>query len=796
MIDKESALRRISELRDLIEYHNRRYYQLDDPEITDDEYDQLMRELIRLEDVFADEIDISHSPTQRVGSAPLDKFETATHLTPMLSLSNAFSDEDVLEFNQRIKRQLEFDNTIPFVVEPKIDGVAVNLLYEDGILTVGATRGDGAVGENITQNIKTIQSIPLKINTAKELPRRIEIRGEVFISVESLKKLNKNRSDSGEQPFANPRNAAAGSLRQLDSKITARRPLDINCYAIGFTEGISFKSQWDILQTLLHWGFPVNKHVMQASTINECILYYHELEEMRHDLPYEIDGMVIKVDDIVLQNRLGAVSRSPRWAIACKFPPIQTTTQIEDIIVQVGRTGVLTPVAKMKPIHVGGVTVSSATLHNEDEVLKKDIRIGDTVIVQRAGDVIPEVVKVIESKRTGREQPFRMPDTCPVCGSNVVKIHRNKIKPNRTNVREGVGHYCIGGLFCSAQRKGTIFHFASRNAMDIEGLGIQLVNQLVERELIETPADIYRLAALTLSQLEGMGSLSASNLLSAIEKSKTTTLDRFIYALGIPGVGEATSKDLSRFFGSLQRIMAAERKTLTFIPGIGPEIAHSIHQFLNDVHNQNVVEALISSGIRWHEDVTADDRKRKNLAQFINWISKKEWGIEWGGVDKLGGTGSHNLADHFGQLEKIIEADIEALQKVKGINITLAQNIYTFFKNKNTLNVIGQLLDVGLRFDEGGIDSVAKASTVKGKIFVLTGTLPHLTRDEAKARIEEQGGKVTGSVSTKTDYVVVGENPGSKLDKARNLGIAVVEEDQLLELLEKTDNTQQSFDFK
>ncbi len=795
MIDKELSFHRISELRDLIEYHNRLYYQLDDPEITDEEYDRLMRELIRLEDQFSGDIDISLSPTQRVGSAPLDKFDTTTHLTPMLSLSNAFSEDDILDFHDRTRRLLESANTIPFVVEPKLDGVAVNLLYINGILTVGSTRGDGAVGENITQNIKTIPSVPLKINTSELIPRRIEIRGEVFISIESLKKLNRKRIDAGEPPFANPRNAAAGSLRQLDSRITARRPLDINCYAVGFTEGISFTSQWEFLHTLLRWGFPVNDNIKQASTIDECIQYYRELAEKRTDLPYEIDGMVIKVDDIALQNRLGAVSRSPRWAIACKFPPTQTTTHIEDIIIQVGRTGVLTPVAKMRPVQVGGVTVSSATLHNEDEILKKDIRIGDTVIVQRAGDVIPEVVKIIEAKRTGRERPFIMPGICPVCGSKVVKIHRDKAKLKNMIVREGVGHYCIGGLSCSAQRKGTIFHFASRNAMDIEGLGIQLVNQLVDRELIETPADLYTLEAPTIARLEGMGALSASNLLTALEKSKNTTLARFLYALGIPGVGEATSKDLSRFFGSLHRIMAGERKTMCFIPGVGSEIANSIYQFLNDVHNRHVIEALITEGIRWNEDMTGDDGKRTTLAQFINWLGKKEKSIEWEGIDKLGKSGSQNLADHFGQLEIITAADIEAIQRVKGVNAVQARNIFTFFKDRNNLIVIKQLLEVGLRFDKEEIETASKTSEVKGKIFVLTGTLPRLTRDEAKARIEEQGGKVTGSVSNKTDYVVVGENPGSKLDKARDLGIAVVDEEEFLELLKKARGTQHSFDF-
>ncbi|MBN2256150.1 MAG: NAD-dependent DNA ligase LigA [Deltaproteobacteria bacterium] len=782
-MDKESALLRISQLRDQIEYHNRRYYQLDDPEITDDEYDRLMRELIDLENRFADDIDGSLSPTRRIGSAPLDKFESTTHLAPMLSLANAFSEADILDFNERVKRQLDAAHPVTFVVEPKIDGVAVNLLYVDGGLTIGATRGDGATGENITGNITTMRSVPLRIASSDPPPRRIEIRGEVFITVESFKKLNKERLDGGEPPFANPRNAAAGSLRQLDSKITARRPLRINCYAVGFAEGRTFSSQWEILETLRQWGFPVNENVRKAATIEDCIRYYHDLEKRRSDLPYEIDGMVIKVDNVASQNQLGAVSRSPRWAIACKFAPIQATTRIEDIAIQVGRTGVLTPVARMTPVQVGGVTVSSATLHNEQEILKKDIRIGDTVIVQRAGDVIPEVVKVMEAKRTGGERPFKMPAFCPVCGSQVIKIRKDAARSNSAAAREGVSHFCIGGLSCAAQRKGTILHFASRNAMDIDGLGVQLVNLFVERNLIATPADLYSLDAIIVSQLEGMGELSASNLLNAIENSKETTLGRFINALGIPGVGETTSRDLSQFFGSLERIMSAERKTLTFISGVGSEIAHSVYQFFRDVHNRKVIEALITAGVRFRDVWTGDDGKRVDLAQFINWLGKKEKGIEWDGIDKLGDTGSRSLASHFGELETIMCADAKALSAVKGINSTLAENITGFFMSGETRKVIRQLLECGVRFDEDEGDGSAAASSVKGKTFVFTGTLSRLVRGEAKKRVEEQGGKVTGSVSHNTDYVVAGENPGSKFDKAHELGIAVIDEDELENLL-------------
>ncbi|HEX7504926.1 MAG TPA: NAD-dependent DNA ligase LigA, partial [Syntrophales bacterium] len=422
-MDRSQALKRISELRELIEYHNRRYYQLDDPEISDYEYDRLMRELTALEERFPD-IDRTASPTQRVGAAPLEKFSTVTHLTPMLSLGNAFSEEEVIEFSERLKRLLGDKTDVDFVAEPKIDGVAINLVYEKGVLIVGSTRGDGFTGENVTQNLRTIRALPLKLKsrTHDRIPDRIEIRGEVYLEKEAFRKLNERRTEQGESTFANPRNAAAGSLRQLDPRVTARRPLNIFCYGVGSIEGKSFSTHWDTLKALHEWGFPTNPNIQRARDIQECISYYRLIESIRETLPYEIDGIVLKVNSLSLQDRLGMVSRSPRWAVAVKFAPTQATTVIEDIIVGVGRTGVLTPVAVMKPVQVGGVTVSRATLHNEDEIAKKDIRIGDTVIIQRAGDVIPEVVKVIESKRSGKEKSFQMPDTCPVCGSKVVRL--------------------------------------------------------------------------------------------------------------------------------------------------------------------------------------------------------------------------------------------------------------------------------------------------------------------------------------------------------------------------------------
>jgi DNA ligase (NAD+) len=668
MIEKESVLKRIEELRSLINYHNRRYYQLDDPEISDAEYDQLMTELIQLEQRYADDIDITDSPTQRVGAAPLDKFDTVNHLTPMLSLANAFSEEDLTDFDKRIKRFLGSEDDIPFVVEPKLDGVAVNLIYENGMFSIGSTRGDGTVGEDITQNLKTIHSIPLKINKTGQVPGRIEIRGEVFLGIDAFKYLNRRRIDEGDPPFANPRNAAAGSLRQLDSKITARRPLDIFCYAVGSFEGIIFESHSDVLHTLTLWGFPVNLEIKQAKNIGECIQYYRDMTLLRKELPYEIDGVVIKVDSLETQARLGAVSRSPRWAIACKFPPTQATTKVEEIIVQVGRTGVLTPVAKMAPIRIAGVTVSSATLHNQDEIDKKDIRIGDTVIVQRAGDVIPEIVKVIESQRNGTQTVFNMPKTCPACGSEVVRL------PGE------VAHRCID-FDCPAQIKENIKHFASRGAMDIEGLGEKIIVQMLDEKLINDPADLFYLTKEQLAGLERMADKSAENLLAALERSKNPILEKFIYALGIRHVGEHISRILARDFSTLDNLMGATEERLISIKEIGPEVAGSIRKFFVQPANAAMVNKLRKAGVKPQETTPSQ---------------------------------SHDLA---------------------------------------------------------------------GKSFVFTGTLQKFTRSKAREIVENLGGAVTSTVTRNTDYVIAGESPGSKFDRARELDIAILNEDEFVELI-------------
>jgi DNA ligase (NAD+) len=671
-MEKERAIKRIKELREQINYHNERYYQFDEPEISDAEYDGLMLELIALEREFSDYIEVTASPTQRVGATPLAKFNTVAHLTPMLSLSNAFSETDIREFDQRIKRFLGSGENVSFVIEPKLDGVAVNLIYEKGILSAGLTRGDGNVGEDVTQNLKTIRSIPLKLKEKGDapIPKEIEIRGEVYIETDAFKKLNKRRLNEGAPPFANPRNAAAGSLRQLDSRITAKRPLDIFCYGIGALTGKPFQKHQDVLHTLLKWGLKVNPRIGQAETIGECIKYFEDMIRIRHKLSYEIDGVVIKVDSLDIQNRLGAVSKSPRWAVACKFPASQETTVIEDIKVQVGRTGVLTPVALMTPVNVGGAMVSRATLHNQDEIDKKDIRIGDTVIIQRAGDVIPEVVKVIESKRSGSEKLFRIPGTCPECGSIIIKLEGE------------TAHRCIG-FTCPARIRENIKHFASRGGMDVEGLGDKLVSQLLDTKTIEDPADLYYLTQEKLTKLERMADKSAINLLNALEESKNPPLEKLIFALGIRHVGEHIARILTQELKTLDNLRGATEEDLLKINGIGPEIAESITAFFSEASNRNVIDKLKRAGVKPREP-----------------ISK-----------------------------------------------------------------------------ESAIPS--------GKSFVFTGTLKSITRNEAKKIVESLGGDVSSSITKRTDFLVVGDSPGSKYDKAKDLEITIFDEKEFLKFIGK-----------
>ncbi len=666
----ESNLKeKVEKLRNALHRHNYRYYVLDDPEVSDAEYDRMMQELIRIEEAHP-ELASPDSPTARVGAAPLEKFETIAHTIPMLSLDNGFNDSDIIEFDQRVKRNLKISNDVSYTAEPKMDGVAVELVYENGRLTTASTRGDGVTGEVITTNVKTITMVPLLIQRQRtlHLPRRLEVRGEVFIGIAEFKKLNQERINAGLSAFANPRNAAAGSLRQLDSKITASRPLEIFFYGVGHVEDTLFESHWELLQLLKRWGFRINPLIRSPITIQEALAYYRELSQKRHQLSYDIDGMVIKVDSIQLQQQLGVTTRSPRWAIAYKFQAVQETTVLEKIEVQVGRTGVLTPVAHLKPVNVGGVTVSRATLHNEDEIEKKDIRIGDTVLIQRAGDVIPEVVNVIMSKRSGAEKKFTMPQACPVCGSPV-----NRIKGEAAT-------RCINSA-CSAQLKERIKHFASKGAYDIDGLGDKLVDQLVDKGLVSSFADLFSLDLETLAALERMGKKSAENLIDAIESGKRISFARFLYALGIRHVGEHVAVLLADQFTSLEQLIGCTSEDFTAIEGVGPVVAESI---------------------------------------------------------------------------------------------------VGFFKQKQNLTIIRRLFDSGVKIV---FKTQVKTNSLDGKVFVLTGTLQSMTRRQAKEMIEAAGGKVSGSVSRNTDYVVAGESPGSKLTKAQELEVQVIDEAALLELL-------------
>jgi DNA ligase (NAD+) len=665
------VISRVAELREQIAYHNYRYYVLDDPVISDAEFDRLMAELSRLEEVYG--LVTPDSPTQRVGAQPLDKFETVLHRQPMLSLENAFSEAEAREFDERLKRFLKTTEEFPYVLEPKMDGCAVELVYETGRLTTGSTRGDGYRGENVTQNLKTIHTIPLRLLTeAEPAPELLEVRGEVYMDLEEFKKFNAERLARDESAFANPRNAAAGSLRQLDPKITAARPLKIYCYGVGEVRGRNFDTQWEVLQTLKKWGLRVNPMIQRGQGIEAAITYHRQLEHQRHGLPYEIDGMVIKVDPLALQERLGAKTRSPRWALAYKFAATQATTRVLKIEVNVGRTGAVTPMAVMEPVEVGGVTVSRATLHNEDEVAKKDVRVGDTVLIQRAGDVIPEVVKVIPEPAKTREKPFKMPATCPVCGTLLVRPAGEKVTrcPNPD---------------CFGSRTRGIQYFAGKSAMDIDGLGEKIVQQLVEVGLVKDVSDLYQLSEDDLIPLERFAEKSAQNLIQAVEASKRVPLWRLINALGIRYVGEATAQLLAQHFQSLDDLMKADLEDLVHVEGVGEQVASSIREFFDNERNKALIRKLREAGV-------------------------KE--------------------------EKQPEAP--------------------------------------------------KATPLGGKTFVFTGGLARFSREEAKAQVAARGGKVSSSVSAKTDYVVVGAEPGSKLAKAQELGVTILDETAFAELLKRS----------
>lgn len=671
----ENIWQQAQKLRETIERHNYYYYVLDEPTVPDAEFDQLFLELQRLEQHYP-ELITPESPTQRVGSASLKEFSQVIHRTPMLSLSNAFEEAEVISFDRRVCQGLEAGE-IEYAVEPKFDGLAVSLCYENGLLVTGATRGDGFTGEDVTVNLRTIKSIPLHFTDGIQGATSLEVRGEVVMLKADFERLNQHQRDRGEKEFMNPRNAAAGSLRQLDPAITATRRLTFFAYGVGTYEGsdVPCDKHSQMMDYLASLHFLVAKEHRVVSGAVGLMAYYHEIGTIRERLPYDIDGVVYKVNDLVQQERLGSVSRAPRFALAHKFPAQEAVTELLGINVQVGRTGALTPVARLEPVLVGGVTVTNATLHNEDEIGRKDVMIGDHVIVRRAGDVIPEVVAVVMQRRPSTARNFIMPDHCPVCGARAVRL------PGEAATR------CTGGLFCPAQRKQALLHFVSRRAMDIEGLGDKLVEQLVDHAIVKTPVDIYKLDVTLLSSLDRMAKKSADNVVKAIEKSKDTTLARFIYALGIRNVGETTAKELAYYFGNLEQLMTADEERLRQVPDIGPVVAQSIINFFSEMHNREVIEKLRATGVHWQEGV---------------------------------GT-------------------------------------------KRTKTIEGRVSD---------------------KTFVLTGALPSLSREEVKERIELAGGKVTGSVSKKTDYVIAGDDPGSKYDKAIELGITILDEAQLLQLLQ------------
>ena len=674
MTASAATRKKVESLRSEIRRHNYLYHVQDDPEVPDAEYDRLVRKLTALEKQHP-ELVTQDSPTQRVGAEPIKAFGTVEHAIPMLSLDNAFTEDELNDFHRRVTERLEIHDVkdeLGYSAEPKLDGAAVSLLYEKGDLIRAATRGDGTIGEDITHNIRTIASVPLRL-FGNGYPSTLEVRGEVFMPRAGFEKFNELARKKGEKTFVNPRNAAAGSLRQLDPRLTAERPLDMYAYSVGQVDGGSLAERHsDILDQLMQWGLKICPERKVVNGIKGCLDFYHHIGEKRDTLGYDIDGVVYKVDRLDYQNQLGFVSKAPRWAIAHKFPAQEELTVVRDIEFQVGRTGAVTPVARLEPIFVGGVTVSNATLHNMDELHRKDVRVGDTVVVRRAGDVIPEVVRVIKKKGVRRKIKVKTPTKCPVCGSKVVRIEDEAVSR------------CTGGLFCEAQRSEALKHFVSRRALDIEGLGSKLIEQLVAIGRIKTPADIFNLNRDELVEMERMGEKSADKLLESIEKSKATTLSRFLYGLGIREVGEATASALASFYGKLEAVMGAKVEELQQVPDVGPVVASRIQAFFSESHNAEVIQRLRDSGVHWKES--------KPVAKSTD-------------------------------------------------------------------------------------------GPLSGKTFVLTGTLSGMNRDDAKDRIQAQGGKVTGSVSKKTDFVVYGDNPGSKLIRAQKLAIDTIDQDGLEKLL-------------
>lgn len=671
MSDVTQAAARVAQLKQQINEYNHQYYVLDNPTVPDAEYDRLMRELRELETAHPDLLS-ADSPSQKVGGQALDAFTQVEHEVPMLSLDNAFDDDDMRAFEKRMLDRLKRDVDLSYSCEPKLDGLAVSLLYENGILVRGATRGDGRVGENITENVRTIANVPLSLR-GEGFPQRLEVRGEVFMPKDGFEALNRKQAEAGKKVFANPRNAAAGSLRQLDSKITASRPLRFYAYSVGLVENLEMplaQSHGGRLAQLAEWGLPLSAEVKTAHGVDACLAYYRQIGEKRTALPYEIDGVVFKVDDIALQQELGFVARAPRWAIAQKFPAQEEMTRLLDVEFQVGRTGAITPVARLEPVFVGGVTVSNATLHNQDEIARLQVKVGDTVIIRRAGDVIPQVVSVVEEKRPDDAREVVFPESCPVCGSKVEKLEDEAVAR------------CTGGLFCAAQRKEAMKHFASRKALDVDGLGDKIIEQLVDLDMVKNPADFFSLDVAQIASLERMGEKSAANVVNALQAARDTTLAKFLYSLGIREVGEATAANLANHFLTLDAIQKADVDALIEVSDVGEIVARHVCNFFREPHNLDVIDALLAAGLNW-----------------------------------------------------------PAIEKVDSAELPL-----------------------------------------DGKTIVLTGTLSQMGRNDAKARLQALGAKVSGSVSAKTDHLIAGEKAGSKLTKAQDLGVNVMTEDDMMAL--------------
>ncbi|KIH81922.1 NAD-dependent DNA ligase LigA [Pseudomonas batumici] len=776
-----AAHTRILELRAELDQHNYRYHVLDEPSIPDAEYDRLFRELKALEAEHP-ELVSADSPTQRVGSAALSAFTQVRHEIPMLSLGNAFEETDMREFDRRVGEGLDLPAgdlfggaaEVEYSCEPKLDGLAVSLLYQDGALVRGATRGDGTTGEDISVNVRTVRNIPLKLH-GSGWPATLEVRGEVFMSKAGFERLNAAQLEAGGKTFANPRNAAAGSLRQLDSKITASRPLEFCCYGLGQVSAEIADTHIGNLKQLREWGMPVSRELKLAKGIGECLDYYRDIGERRNALPYEIDGVVFKVNSLASQRELGFRAREPRWAIAHKFPAMEELTELLDVEFQVGRTGAVTPVARLKPVKVAGVTVSNATLHNMDEVARLGLMIGDTVIIRRAGDVIPQVVQVVTERRPEDARAVQIPEHCPVCGSHVERTQLIKRSKGRETVSEGAVYRCVGRLACGAQLKQAIIHFVSRRAMDIEGLGDKTIEQLVDEKLIASPADLYTLAYEQIVDLEGFAELSTRNLLEAIADSRKPSLARFIYALGIPDVGEETAKVLARSLGSLERVMQALPAVLTYLPDVGTEVAYEIHSFFEDEHNRTVIAQLLERGLELQDqgELGAEFAASTTLGGLIAKLD----------ISSVGPTAAEKLAAKFGSVEGIIAADWLDLRQA--LNEKPANAVREFFAQsgnaERALAIEVQLRDFGMHWQSE--KKAVEGLPLTGQTWVLTGSLELMSRDVAKDKLESLGAKVAGSVSAKTHCVVAGPGAGSKLAKANELGLKVLDEEAFVVFL-------------